>query len=83
MIRMVDDGYGYVVGCDVCGGLMGDYGRTDGDGAVFCDKGNADVFIREYGLNRIGDYTVCHDCNEKIKRGEVEVSFVKNEGAKK
>lgn len=78
MIRDVDDGF--VVECDVCGGDMGDEGLTDGDAAVFCDKGDAGIFICDYGWDRIGDYAVCPKCIERINRGEVALRFVEAEG---
>ncbi len=81
MIRKVDDGV--VVECDVCGGLMDEDGRTDGDVAIFSDKGNAGVFICYYRWDRIGDYVACPACVGKIDRGEVALRFVKQEGAEK
>ena len=81
MIHKIDDGF--IVMCDVCGGLMDEDGRTDGDAAVFCDKGDAGVFICDYRWDRIGDYVVCPDCVERINRREVALMFVKQEGAKK
>lgn len=81
MIRKVDDGF--VVECDVCGGDMGDDGLTEGDAAVFCDKGDAGIFIRDYDWDRIGDYAVCPKCVERINRGDIELFFNDKEEAGK
>lgn len=81
MIRKVDDGV--VVECDVCGGVMGEDGLTEGDVSVFCDKGDAGIFICDYSWDRIGDHVVCPDCVGKINRGEVELWFIDKEKAGK
>lgn len=81
MIHKVDDGV--VVECDVCGGGMAEDGRTEGDVSVFCDKGDAGIFICDYSWDRIGDYVVCPKCVERINRGEVALRFVEQEGAEK
>lgn len=78
MIRKVDDGF--VVECDVCGGVMDEDGRTEGDVYVFCDKGDAGTFIYYDNWDRIGDYVVCPKCVERINRGEVALRFVEAEG---
>lgn len=81
MIRKGEDGF--VVECDICGNMMDEDGRTDGDVAVFSDCCDAGVFIRDYEWGKIGNYLACPHCVEKIDFGGISVKFVKNEGAEK
>ena len=78
MIRKFEADNSYVVECDVCGGMMDEEGYTYGDAYVFPDKGNAGVFILDYGWDRIGNYVACPCCIEKINRGEVSLRFIKH-----
>ena len=73
MTREVNDGV--VVECDVCGGAMDDDGCTVGDEVVFCDNGDAGIFIATDGWGQIGNYVACPDCVAKINRGEVALKF--------
>ena len=68
---------GVIVKCDSCGMEMDEDGECAVDGAVFYDGADAEIYMEDYGWNRLA-IRYARNVLKKIRRGELELHFVKH-----